>query len=115
MYVLALTNLGLSLFALSSYEGQFVERSTRSLRALDAALSGVEHAKFVLTQKRTLQDVRASLYPNDVVYASARRTDGADPDTVGSLDDVPVNVPIAIRVLTNVGGERRMGQTLILR
>ncbi len=112
MFVLALTILGLSLFALSSYEGQFVDRSASSSQALDAAMSGIEHAKFVLARTQRLENVGAILYPSGVVYASARRTDQADPDSSGPLP--PPDVAIAIRVLANVGGERRMVETRVL-
>src|SRR2546426_588673 len=60
MFVLALTILGLSLFALSSYEGQFVGQSYSSTQAFDTAMSGLEHAKFVLSRTRLMQNVGTS-------------------------------------------------------
>jgi hypothetical protein len=109
MFVLALTILGLSLFALSSYEGQFVSRSSTSSDALDVAMSGLEHAKFVLASRGRLEDVGTSLYPAGVVYASARRADDPAPaDTTGALFSPTDSSNITIRVLANVDGERRM-------
>jgi len=74
MFVLALVILGLSLFSLSSYEGQFVERTKESDAAFYAASSGIEHAKFALARSESLGLVSASLFPTpDVVYARAQR------------------------------------------
>src|SRR5882724_6156313 len=105
MFVLALTILGLSLFALSSYEGQFMDRSYDSDQALFTAQSGIEHAKFLLGRGGRLEDVRTSLFPSGVVYASAHLADGSDPDSVGPL---PRQDSLEIRVMANVNGERRM-------
>jgi hypothetical protein len=108
MFILALTILGLSLFALSSYEAQFQTASYLSGQAFNVAQGGVEHAKFVLANMTWLQDVRTSLYPSGVIYARARRLDGVDPDTVGKIADLPNGTPLEIRVLANLNGERRM-------
>ena len=109
MFVLALTILGLSLFALSSYEAQFQTSSYLSGQAFNVAQSGVEHVKFVLAHKKRLQDVRTSLYPNGVVYARARCLNGEFvPDSVGKVEDLPDGAQLEIRVLANLNGERRM-------
>src|SRR4249920_3080371 len=109
MFVLALVILGLSLFSLSSYEGQFVERTKESDAAFYAASSGIEHAKFALARSESLGLVSASLFPTpDVVYARAQRLDNGD--TVGSIKDMPEGTPIEIRVMARVRNERRMIQ-----
>ena len=103
MFVLALTILGISLFSLSSYEGQFVERSIHESQALYTAQSGVEHAKFVLARRRWLIDVRQNLLvdPQGTYYACAWQ--GAD-----STDTLVTSRTLRIRVGASVGGERRM-------
>jgi hypothetical protein len=113
MFVLALTILGLSLFSLSGYEAEFLAQSHDSGQALETALSGVQHARFVLARRRNLEDVGTYLFPEGVVYSRARRTDGSQ-DSTGSLDAVPPGEPIEIRVLADVIGERRMVQTHVL-
>src|SRR5258705_342375 len=111
MFILALTILGLSLFALSSYEGQYMNRSLDSDQALYTAESGIEHAKFVLARKGRLEDVGSGPYfPSGVVYVSAHRTDGVDPDSVGP---VPLNVPIRISVIASVESQSRMIEALV--
>ena len=105
MFVLALTILGLSLFALSSYEGQFMNRSYDSDQAFYTAQSGIEHAKFVLARGGRLEDVGTSLFPSGVVYASAHLVDGTDPDSIGAF---PQQDSVELRVMANVNGERRM-------
>jgi hypothetical protein len=107
MFVLALVILGLSLFSLSSYEGQFVERDKSTDAAFYSASSGIEHAKFVLARRESLGLVSARLFPSpDVVYARAQRLDNGD--TVGSIRDMPDGTPIEIRVMARVRNERRM-------
>jgi hypothetical protein len=54
MFVLALTILGLSLFSLSSFEAQFLSRSTRGAQTLYDATSGIEWAKTVLAKEKRL-------------------------------------------------------------
>ena len=120
MFVLALTILGLSLFALSSYEAQFAGRAYDSERALNVAQSGLDHAKFALARKRTLQGAHfptvpgSPEFPAGLEYVRARRMDGVAPDTIANLDQIPSDVPVEIRVLANVNGERRMLQANFL-
>jgi hypothetical protein len=109
IFVLALVILGLSLFSLSSYEGQFVERTKESDAAFYAASSGIEHAKFAIARSESLGLVSASLFPTpEVVYARAQRLDNGD--TVGSIKDMPEGTPIEIRVMARVRNQRRMIQ-----
>lgn len=76
VFILALTILGLSLFSLSSFEAQFLTRSSRDTQTLYDAMGGVEWAKMVLSKERRLQAVQdgqpsESTRPSHVVYVEA--------------------------------------------
>lgn len=107
VFVLALTILGLSLFSLSSFEAQFLGRSTRSAQALSDAISGIEWARAVLTSERKLEAVAngqpaAGTRPPRVTWVQAVQ----DGDSVGAVQQ---GEPIRIRALAEDGrGERRM-------
>lgn len=103
MIVLALTILGLSLFSLSSYEAQFMNRSINEEQTLQYAMGGLARARFTLaTQGRKLSNVKLELPFENVIYARASQDQGgSEPDTSGPVDwsgnDVVIRVTAAYR------------------
>jgi len=91
MFILVLTIIGLSLFALSSYEAQFFYTSLHDTQLFYDASGAIDRARFVLGATKKLESVGANLGPG-IEYAVARQ--GAD--SIGGWDD---NSPIMIRVL----------------
>ncbi len=86
MFVLALTILGLSLFSLSSYEAQFMGRSTDEGQAFYYATGGIERAKYILAAKNKLSAVTNGLPIEGVETAEARWADGAVQDDITQTD-----------------------------
>jgi len=87
MMVLALTILGLSLFSLSSYEAQFMNRSLDSEQALQSAIAGLDRARFALNvSPNHLEQVKANLPYEYVTYACARQLHGASLDSTGPIE-----------------------------
>src|SRR5262245_6741389 len=60
MFVIVLTILGLSLFALSSYEAQFMNATLDETQAFYLANGAIDRAKFLLTSTYQLQIVSAN-------------------------------------------------------
>ena len=102
MFVLALTILGLSLFSLSSYESQFLNRSLARQQAFDAAWSGIERARYRLASNATLDQVKGINNIEGVNYEVAFQMQGGAPDSVGAMDPSKV---VTILVQTTVEGE----------
>ncbi len=88
MMVLALTILGFSLFSLSSYEAQFMNRSLDQQQALQLAMGGLERARFALgSAPDTLGMVKLGLPYENVVWARASQVrTGITPDSSGPLE-----------------------------
>jgi hypothetical protein len=109
IFVFALTILGLSLFSLSSFEAQFLGRSSRSTQALYDAMGGIEWAKMVLAREKKLQAVQdgqpaAASRPARVVSVEAWQ----GVNNIGSIN-YSSGEPIRIRGLADDGrGARRM-------
>jgi hypothetical protein len=102
MFVIVLTIIGLSLFALSSYESQFLNASLDQARAFYEANGAVDRARYLLAATQRLETVSANL-GTDVDTASA---------TQGGRDSGPVDWsltadPVVIRVLVNRNGHTR--------
>ena len=68
--------LGISLFALSSYESQFMQRSLDSEQAFNLASSGLQRARYRLSAKGILGDVKALQGTDGITYAVASRRSG---------------------------------------
>jgi hypothetical protein len=100
VFVLALTILVLSLYGLSSYEAQFLQRSIDAEQAFQSAVGGIERAKFALAQTSRLESVTGNL-PEDVDSTVAVQ-DGREAGTV--VWDGP---NVTIRVTARVSGARR--------
>ncbi len=102
IFVLALTIIGLSLFSVSSYETQFLQRSMDSEQAYHAAMGGLERAKFVLAATSRLERVGQGLPVENVVSAEAIQ--GAA--SAGDVHWTP-HEPITLRVTALVHDARR--------
>jgi hypothetical protein len=103
--VLALSILVLSLYGLSSYEAQFLQRSLDEEQAFQSAVGGIERAKFALTRTSQLQSVKDALPIENVTAAVAIQDHGSVSDSVG-----PVNwqgTDVTIRVTAKVNGAQR--------
>ena len=106
IFVIALTIIGMSLYSLSSYEAQFLQRSLDGEQAFQSAVGGIERAKFALTSplplpSYVLDNVRRSL-PLENVTAAVAIQNG---DSTGTVDWHGTDV--TIRVTAEVNGARR--------
>jgi hypothetical protein len=110
MFILVLTILGLTLFSLGSYESQFFFRSNDDQTARYAALSGIERAKFALSNTGSLRAAQdLSGVPIDsLVYTVAKQ--GPVFDTADSMGAVSWNSDstVWIRSLAVVNGQRAL-------
>jgi hypothetical protein len=108
MFILVLTILGLSLFSLSGFEAQFMQRSQERSQCFFAAMGGIERAKWVLTGTSQLENVTLNLPRDSVVYAEARQgaTDWESANSSGPV--VWDGDPVWIRVRAAVGAASRL-------
>ena len=101
IFVLALTIIGISLFSLSSYEAQFLQRSIDGEQAFQSAVGGIERAKFAL-----------SVPPYSLLSASQNLPEGVD-STVAIQDGNSTGAvawggtDVMIRVTAEVNGAQR--------
>jgi hypothetical protein len=102
IFVLALTIIGISLYSLSSYEAQFLQRSIDSEQAFQSAVGGIERAKFALAKTGILDSVCVSL-PAGVDTTMAFQ----DGQTTGAVSWDPAK-KVALHVVANVNGMRRV-------
>lgn len=103
MLVLALTILGLSLFSLSSYESQFINRSLDGQRAFDAASRGIERAKFQILKSGLLENSNWGMPYDGVDSVRAWQVVSGTTYTSGTVNaGVPVNLRAYGRVRTAV-------------
>jgi hypothetical protein len=112
MFVIVLTILGLSLFALSSYEAQFMNRSLDESQAFYLANGAIDRARFLLsTPSHSLGLVKANQGPG-VDYAVAIQDPYGLyglPDSTGDWTANNNNPPppILVRVVTEKNGYKR--------
>ncbi len=107
IFVLALTIIGISLFSLSSYEAQFLQRSIDREQAFQTAVGGIDRARFVLTLPGALLvDVTQDLPPFVRTVAIQRK--GALEDSTGPVDWGTVADSVHIRVTAGRAGAQRM-------
>ena len=104
MFVLVLTILALSLFSLSSFEGQFMRDAMDRSAAYNAALGGLERARFALGRMTDKESVTDGLPRDSVVYAVAWQNGDSTADVVWSG---PNANDVTIRVMARFGGEVR--------
>jgi hypothetical protein len=105
IFVLALTIIGLSLFSLSSYEAQFLQRSIDREQAFQSAQGGVERAKFLLSVPPYRMDRVAQDLDDPVVSATAVQVQAGVPDSTGPLEWQGADV--TLRVTARVNGQER--------
>ena len=110
IFVLALTIIGLSLYSLSGYEAQFLQRSVDTEQAFHTAVGGIERARFVLTLLKAppvrLEDVKQDLPPG-VLSTVAIQTKSGGVDSTGPVDWT-ITEPVLIRVTAGRAGERTL-------
>jgi hypothetical protein len=105
IFVLALTIIGMSLFSLSSYEAQFLQRSLDGEQAFQSAMGGIERARFVLAFRQArLENVTVNPPPN--TSALARQMQSGDTVSTGPVDWTATN-PVFLRVTARVNQEQR--------
>jgi hypothetical protein len=109
IFVLALTIIGISLFSLSTYEAQFLQRSQDGEQAFQSAVGGIERAKFILSSTSQLENVPRfmSSHQWNVVSASAGQIHGSDTIRVGSVDWDEPDQGVVLRVTAQVNEEQR--------
>lgn len=106
IFVLALTIIGISLFSLSSYEAQFLERSLDSEQAFQSAAGGIDRARVVLCETSRLEAVGQNLPLENVVAAIAIQVRSGDSISTGPVEWVPDQV-VHLRVTARVDGRER--------
>jgi hypothetical protein len=105
IFVLALTIIGISLFSLSSYEAQFLQRSIDREQAFQTAVGGIERAKFALgVPPHDLGSVTENLPAG--VSAVAVQVQHGDSMSAGLVVWDPGS-PVLIRVTAGPAGARR--------
>ncbi len=110
MFMLALTILGLSLFALSSYEAQFFTTSAAREQSLQNAESGMELAKALLAQSpppQRLEDVRRAVGQFGVTNAFAYQWRSGLPDDTTSQGPVNWDSTLVLVVSARKGSVER--------
>lgn len=104
MFILVLTILGLSLFSLSGFEGQFMIRSLNHSRAFNAAAGGIERARFALMRPPHDLEVVKTNYVDGVDYAVAVQNALPVADSAGdTTNNISGNDPVWIRVRARHG------------
>ncbi len=107
IFVLALTIIGISLFSLSSYEAQYLQLSLDGERSFQAAMGGIERAKFVLEQWGSrFEDVKQDAPPG--TWAVAWDVEGGLIDSTDGTVDWDTGNPVFIRVAAGDGTARRI-------
>src|SRR5262249_24459963 len=107
-FMLALTILGLSLFALSSYEAQFFYASASREQSLQNSESGMELVKALLdTATPQLQDAHLAEGQSGVTHALAYQQRSALPTDTTSFGPVDWSRDVVLVVSAKSGGVER--------
>ena len=109
-FMLALTILGLSLFALSSFEAQFFGASVAREQAFHHAESGMELAKVLLARSpspQRLEAVREAVGQLGVTSALAYQQRGSLPDDTTSVGPMDWEKSVTLVVSARSGGVER--------
>jgi len=104
MFVIVLTILGLSLFALSSYEAQFMNATLDQTQAFYSANGAIDRARYLLMATHELSSVSGNKGPG-VDYAVAIQDPYGNPDSSGDWRNS--NNPILLRVVAEKYGHKR--------
>ena len=108
MFMIALTILGLSLFALSSYEAQFFYASQSREQSLQSSESGMEVVKALLSAPPyTLQSAQGAVGQFGISRALAYQALSGDPNDTTSSGPVNWDSTLVIVVTARAGGEER--------
>jgi hypothetical protein len=117
-FMIALTILGLSLFALSSYEAQFFYASQSREQALQSSESGIEVVKSLLsdpaiplTYRFRLEAAQLAVGHFGITQALAYQVRSGDPNDTTSRGPVNWDSTLVIVVSGRAGGEERSVQT----
>ena len=105
IFVLALTIIGMSLYSLSGYEAQFLQRSQDGEQAFQSAVGGLERVKYVLSASPYTMDRVKQNFPSDLVAASAIQVQGGLPDSTSPVEWGGADVYLS--VTAQVGQEQR--------
>ena len=111
MFMLALTILGLSLFALSSYEAQFFYASQSREQSLQSSESGMELVKALLSANPQLQSARLAVGQLGITQALAYQARSSDPNDTTSNGPVNWDSTLVVVVSARAGGEERTVQS----
>jgi hypothetical protein len=111
MFILVLTIVGLSLFSLSGFESQFMNKSMHYSQAFSAASGGLERARFALLATHRLESVQQDLPREGVIYA--RAVQGTDPngaDSSGTYDLNGDDIWVRVRARDGAGETELMAK-----
>lgn len=108
MFMLALTILGLSLFSLSSYEGQFFHASVSREQSLHNSESGMELVKALLAARDArLEHSQFAVGQFGITGALAYQANSSNPGDTTSRGPVRWDRPLYLVVSGRAGGEER--------
>ena len=111
MFMLALTILGLSLFALSSYEAQFFYASASREQSLQSSESGMEVVKALLHAQGKLESAQLAVGQFGITQALAYQARSANPSDTTSRGPVNWDSTLVIVVAARSGGQVRTVQS----
>ncbi len=119
MFMLALTILGLSLFALSSYEAQFFYSTVSREQAMHRSESGMEVVRALITDPSRaslarLEDARLAVGQFGITQALAYQRRSGNPNDTTSRGAVNRDSTLFIVVTTQSGDETRTIQSQFL-
>lgn len=108
MFMLALTILGLSLFSLSSYEGQFFHASVSREQSLHNSESGMELVRALLAANSSrLEDSQYAVGQFGITRVVAYQTNSVNPGDTTSRGPVRWDRPLFLVVAGRAGSEER--------
>lgn len=115
MFMLALTILGLSLFALSSYEAQFFYTSHSREQSLQSSESGMEVVKALLAAPPyRLESAQLAVGQIGVTKALAYQSRSSNPNDTTSRGPINWDSTLVIVVAARAGGQERTLQARFL-
>ena len=112
MFMLALTILGLSLYALSSYEAQFFYASASREQSLQSSESGMEVVRALLAAPpHMLQSAQLAVGQFGITRALAYQQRSSDPNDTTSRGPVNGDSTLVIEIAARTGGQERIVQS----
>jgi len=107
MFMLALTILGLSLFALSSYEGQFFYATQSREQSLQNAESGIRIVQALIEQSGKLTDAQQALGQYGITSVIAYQSKSSNANDTTSAGNVDWDSTLVIQVTARSGSVER--------